>query len=74
MTTGSDWAAPASLDGEPDRGVVGNLIGDALPDPAVVSAEFRTAPGGHTAHFVETRRHRLAQPSRPGEIHVMEMR
>ena len=58
MTTGTDWAAPASLDGEPDRGVVGNLIGDALTDPAVVNAGFRAAPGGHTAHFVETRRHR----------------
>ena len=66
MTTGSDWARPARLDGQQDRGVVGDLLDGALGDPRLVSAGFRTGADGHNANFVETRRRRWWRRNEPG--------
>jgi hypothetical protein len=66
VTTGTDWARPASLDGQQDRGVVGDLLDGALGDPRLVSAGFRTGADGRSANFVETRRRRWWHRNEPG--------
>jgi hypothetical protein len=66
VTTGSAWARPARLDGQQDRGVVGDLVDGALGDPRLVSAGFRTGADGHAASFAGTRRRRWWRRNEPG--------